>query len=189
MIVINAKEISPPLTDKDIMTLRAGDSLLISGVIYTARDAAHQKLVQLLDHNEELPFELAGQIIYYVGPTPPKPGRVIGSAGPTTSGRMDVYTPTLLAKGLKAVIGKGARDHATVKALQQYRGLYLAATGGAGALLAKTIMEVEVLAYPELGPEAIYRLVVEKFPVTVVNDARGNDLYLEGRQRYACIAE
>ena len=178
------KRISVPLTDQTIMNLHAGDNILISGVIYTARDAAHKKMIELLEKKETLPFPLAGQIIYYVGPTPAKPGRVIGSAGPTTSGRMDAYTPPLLEKGLKAVIGKGSRNGATVKAIKDNQCIYLAATGGAGALLARTIQEAEIVAYPELGPEAIRRLVVEDFPATVINDAYGNDLYAQGRRQY-----
>ena len=179
------RRISAPLTDEMIMDLKAGDNLLISGVIYTGRDAAHKKLVELLEKGEEWPVDLKGQIIYYVGPTPAKPGQVIGSAGPTTSGRMDSYTPAVLKYGIKAVIGKGARDEATRKAFQEYKGVYLGATGGAGALLAKRIKDSEVVAYEELGPEAIRKLVVEDFPVTVINDAHGNDLYAEGRKQYA----
>lgn len=178
------KRISAPLTDQVILKLKSGDNVFISGVIYTARDSAHKKLVELLQKNEIPPFLLTGQIIYYVGPTPAKPGRPIGSAGPTTSGRMDAYTPALLEKGLKAVIGKGSRNAVTAKALQKYKGVYLAATGGAGALLARTIREAEIVAYPELGPEAIHRLLVEDFPATVINDAHGNDLYEQGRQQY-----
>lgn len=182
---MEVKRISAPLTDEVVMGLKAGDNVLISGVIYTARDAAHKKLVELLEKGEDLPVNLRGQIIYYVGPTPAKPGQVIGSAGPTTSGRMDAYTPAILKYGVKAVIGKGSRNEATRKAFQEYRAVYLGATGGAGALLAKTIKEDELVAYPELGPEAIRRLVVEDFPATVINDVYGNDLYEEGRQKYA----
>ncbi len=181
---MEAKRISAPLTDADVMDLKAGDNVLITGVIYAARDAAHKKLVELIEKNEALPFDLNGQFIYYVGPTPAKPGQAIGSAGPTTSGRMDAYTPKILENGIKGVIGKGSRNAATVQAFQDYKGLYLAATGGAGALLAKTIKESEIVAYPELGPEAIRRLVVEDFPATVINDAYGNDLYEEGRRQY-----
>ncbi len=171
---------------KTVLTdLRAGDNVLISGVIYTARDAAHKKLVELLAKGENLPVDLKGQIIYYVGPAPAKPGQAIGSAGPTTSGRMDPYTPALLKYGVKAVVGKGVRDKTTRDAFVTYKGVYLGATGGAGALLAKTIKEAEIVAYPELGPEAVCRLVVEEFPVTVVNDVYGNDLYEEGRRKYA----
>ncbi len=179
------KKISAPLTDEMIMDLKAGDNLLISGIIYTGRDAAHKKLVELLEKGEKWPVDLQGQIIYYVGPTPAKPGQVIGSAGPTTSGRMDSYTPAVLKNGIKAVIGKGARDEATRQAFQDYKAVYLGATGGAGALLAKRIKEAEVVAYEELGPEAIRKLVVEDFPATVINDAHGNDLYAEGRRQYA----
>ncbi len=179
------KRIAPPLTDEDVMNLKAGDNVLISGVIYTARDAAHKRLVELLEKGEEWPVDLKGQLIYYVGPAPAKPGEVIGSAGPTTSGRMDSYTPAVLEYGVKGVIGKGARNEATRKAFQDYKAVYLAAIGGAGALLAKVIKEAEIVAYEELGPEAIRRLVVEDFPATVVNVAHGNDLYEEGRKQYA----
>jgi fumarate hydratase subunit beta len=179
------KRIKAPLTDSDVMELKSGDSVLISGVVYAARDAAHQKLADLLEAGQSWPVDLKGQVIYYVGPSPARPGKVIGSAGPTTSGRMDAYTPAMLAQGVKALIGKGSRNEATCFALQQYRSVYLAATGGAGALLARAIKESEVVAYPELGPEAILRLVVEDFPAVVINDAYGNDLYEEGRQKYA----
>jgi fumarate hydratase subunit beta len=180
------QRLSTPLSEARIMELRAGDNVCISGVIYTARDAAHQKLAELLEQGEPLPFALRGQIIYYMGPTPAKPGRIIGSAGPTTSGRMDAYTPALLARGLGAVIGKGSRDAATVQAFQDYKAVYLAATGGAGALLSRTIKEAQLVAYAELGPEAIWRLVVADFPAVVVNDAYGNDLYAAGRRQYEC---
>lgn len=179
------KRIQAPLTDDLVLSLKAGDNVLISGVIYTARDAAHKKLVELMDRGEKLPIDLSGQIIYYVGPTPAKPGQVIGSAGPTTSGRMDAYTPRMLEKGMKACIGKGFRNPAVREALQSYKGIYLAAVGGAGALLSKTIKKSEVVAYPELGAEAIHRLEVEDFPATVINDAYGNDLYQEGARAYA----
>ncbi len=179
------KKIKAPLTDEDVMALKAGDNVLISGVIYTARDAAHKKLVELMDKGEELPIDLTGQFIFYVGPTPEKPGQAIGSAGPTTSGRMDAYTPQMLEKGMKACIGKGLRSQVVKDALVKHKGLYLAAVGGAGALLSKKIKKSEVVAYPELGPEAIRRLEVEDFPATVVNDAYGNDLYAEGAKEYA----
>lgn len=182
---MEVKRIRAPLTDEAVLELKAGDSVLISGVIYTARDAAHKKLVELLAQGEDWPVDLKGQIIYYVGPAPAKPGHVIGSAGPTTSGRMDDYTPSMLKEGVKAVIGKGIRSGAVRKAFQEYKAVYMAATGGAGALLAKKIKEAEVVSYPELGPEAIHRLVVENFPATVINDAYGNDLYEEGRRKYA----
>lgn len=179
------KRIQAPLTDEVVMSLKAGDNVLISGVIYTARDAAHKKLVELMDKNEPLPIDLQGQFIYYVGPTPAKPGQAIGSAGPTTSGRMDVYTPRMLEKGMKACIGKGLRSQAVKDALQKHKGVYLAAVGGAGALLSKRIKKSEVVAYPELGAEAIHRLEVEDFPATVINDVYGNDLYAEGAKAYA----
>lgn len=182
---MDIKRLEAPLRDETIMSLKAGDNLLINGVIYTARDAAHKKLVELMDKGEELPLDLQGQIIYYVGPTPAKPGQAIGSAGPTTSGRMDAYTPKMLAHGMKACIGKGLRSPAVKEALQKYKGVYLAAVGGAGALLSKCVTRCEVLAYPELGAEAIHRLEVKDFPATVINDAHGNDLYNEGIRKYA----
>jgi fumarate hydratase subunit beta len=182
---LEAKRIQVPLTDEVVTQLKAGDSVLISGVVFTARDTAHKRLAQLLEQGEELPVDLKGQIIYYVGPSPARPGRIIGSAGPTTSGRMDLYTPLLLRHGVKGLIGKGLRSDAVRKALQENRALYMAATGGAGALLAKRIKAAEVVAYHELGPEAIHRFVVEDFPVTVINDSYGNDLYSSGRQRFA----
>ena len=182
---MNIKTINAPLNDEDVLSLKAGDNVLISGVVYTARDAAHKKLVELIDRGESLPIELKGQIIYYVGPTPAKPGQVIGSAGPTTSGRMDAYTPKMLEQGMKACIGKGLRSQAVKEALQKYKGVYLAAVGGAGALLSKRIKKCAVVAYPELGAEALHRLEVEDFPATVINDAYGNDLYTEGAKAYA----
>lgn len=182
---MEVKRMKAPLTDDSVLDLKAGDNVLFSGVIYAARDAAHKKLMDLLEKGEAWPVDLKGQVIYYVGPSPEKPGQVIGSAGPTTSGRMDAYTPAILANGVKAVIGKGLRNEATRKAFQDHKAVYLAATGGAGALIARTIKESEVVAYPELGPEAIRRLVVEDFPAIVINDAYGNDLYAEGRSKYA----
>jgi len=179
------KRISPPLDDQQVLELKAGDTLLIDGVIYSARDAAHKKLVELMEAGKSLPLDLEGQIIYYVGPTPAKPGQVIGSAGPTTSGRMDAYTPQMLSCGMKGCIGKGSRNNEVKEALQTYRGVYLAAAGGAGALLSQAIKKVEIVAYEELGPEAIRRMEVAGFPVTVINDAYGNDLYEQGRLHYA----
>jgi fumarate hydratase subunit beta len=182
---MEVKRIKAPLTDEDVLSLKAGYKVLISGVIYAARDAAHKKLVELLEKGEPWPVDLKGQIIYYVGPSPAKPGQATGSAGPTTSGRMDAYTPAVLRYGVKALIGKGGRDQSTRQALKDFKGVYLAATGGAGALLSRAIKGSEVVAYPELGPEAIRRLVVDDFPATVINDAYGNDLYEEGRKKYA----
>ena len=182
---MEVKKIKTPLTDEMVMSLKAGDNVMLSGVIYTARDAAHKKLVELMENNEPLPINLEGQIIYYVGPTPAKPGQVIGSAGPTTSGRMDAYTPQMLKLGMKGCIGKGFRSAQVKEAFREFKGVYFAAVGGAGALLSKTIKKCEVVAYPELGAEAIHRLEVENFPVTVVNDVHGNDLYQEGIKEYS----
>jgi fumarate hydratase subunit beta len=177
-------DIVSPIEEKVIERLTAGTRVNISGVIYTARDAAHHRLVQALDRGEELPFQLEGQTIYYMGPSPAPPGKVIGSAGPTTSSRMDKYTPKLLAAGIKAMIGKGSRSPGVREAIKKYKAVYLAATGGAGALLAKSIKQVEVIAYEELGAEAILKLTVEDFPATVANDIHGNDLFQQGRSKY-----
>ena len=176
--------LTTPLTDEKLQTLNIGDRVLISGIIYSARDAAHLRMVQLLDQGQQLPIDLQGQIIYYVGPTPPKPGMVIGAAGPTTSYRMDPYAPRLIQKGLKGMIGKGPRGPAVIEAIQKYKAVYFAATGGIGALISKTIAKSEVVAYEDLGTEAIRRLEVKKFPAVVVNDIAGNDLYREGRKNY-----
>jgi fumarate hydratase subunit beta len=177
-------KMTTPLTDRDTEMVHAGDRIFLSGIVYTARDAAHKRLVELLDLGKELPIDLKGQVIYYVGPTPARPGQVIGSAGPTTSGRMDPYTPRLLALGLKAMIGKGKRSQEVIDALKKYKAIYLGATGGAGALLSKRIVRSEVVAYEDLGPEAIRLLEIEDFPVVVINDIYGNDLYLEGQKAY-----
>jgi len=176
--------LTPPLTNEDVSALKIGDRILISGVIYTGRDAAHKRLFDLLKEGRELPFDIQGQIIYYVGPTPAKPGQVFGSAGPTTSYRMDAYAPALIEKGLKGMIGKGMRSDAVKEAMKKYQAVYFAATGGAGALLAKKVKKAEVVAYEDLGPEAIRRLEVEDLPVIVINDVKGNDLYIEGEKRY-----
>jgi fumarate hydratase subunit beta len=173
-----------PLTDSDTEKVRIGDKIFLSGIIYTARDAAHKRLVELIDSGKEPPIDIGGQIIYYVGPTPPKPGQAIGSAGPTTSYRMDPYAPKLIALGLKAMIGKGKRSQEVIEALIRHKALYLGATGGAAALLSKRIVKAEVVAYEDLGTEAIRRLDVEDFPVVVINDIHGNDLYQEGQKRY-----
>lgn len=169
--------LTPPLSDETIVRLRAGDRIFISGDIYTARDTAHKRLVELLERGDPLPFPLQGQIIYYVGPTPTPPGRPIGSCGPTTSSRMDTYAPRLLQEGLKAMIGKGPRSPEVVAAMQRYRAVYCAALGGAGALIARCVKKAEIIAYEDLGPEAIRRLTVERLPVIVINDIYGNDLY------------
>lgn len=169
--------IRAPLTDDLLATLHAGDSALINGVIYTARDAAHKRLIALMAEGKPLPFDVKGQIIYYVGPTPPRPGKIIGSAGPTTASRMDSTTLPLLEAGLKATVGKGGRSKEVRDAMVKHKAIYLAAFGGAGAFLARCIKKVEIIAYPELGTEAIRRLEVEDFPAVVVNDIYGNDLY------------
>ena len=173
-----------PLSDEDVEKLKSGDRVLISGIVYTGRDAAHKRLFDLLKAGKDLPFDLKGQIIYYVGPAPAKPGQVLGSAGPTTSYRMDAYAPALIEKGLKGMIGKGMRSEAVKEAMKKYKAVYFAATGGAGALLAKRVKKAEIVAYEDLGPEAIRRLEVEDLPVIVVNDMKGNDLYIEGRKGY-----
>ena len=182
-----SKEIrlTTPLSTQDVEKLNIGDKVLLSGVLYTGRDAAHKRLFDLIADGKELPIDIQGQVIYYVGPTPAKPGKPIGSAGPTTSYRMDSFAPKLIELGLKGMIGKGNRSQAVIDAMKQYKAVYFGATGGAGALIAKRIKKAEIIAYPDLGPEAIRRLEVEDFPVTVVNDTRGNDLYVEGIKRYA----
>ena len=179
-----AKRITTPLDDVVVAGLRAGDQVLLTGVVYTARDAAHKRLVALIEEGKPLPFELAGQVVYYVGPTPAKPGEPIGAAGPTTAGRMDPYAPVLMERGLKGMIGKGARSKAVRDAMVRHRAVYFAAVGGAGALAAKRIKSAEIVAYEDLGPEAVRKLYVEDFPLFVVNDVYGGDLYEEGVARY-----
>lgn len=169
--------LSTPLKDEDLSKLKIGDVVKLSGTIYTARDAAHKRMIETLDKGQELPFDLKGAVIYYVGPTPAPPGFPIGSAGPTTSGRMDSYAPRLHDLGLKASIGKGKRSQAVRDAMQRNIGVYFGATGGAGALLSKCITAAEVIAYDELGPEAIRKLSVKDFPLLVINDAHGAELY------------
>ncbi|MCD6304758.1 MAG: Fe-S-containing hydro-lyase [Deltaproteobacteria bacterium] len=176
--------LTTPLSDKDVESLRAGDRVAISGIVYTARDAAHRRLMELMGAGKELPIPIAGQVIYYVGPSPAPPGRVIGAAGPTTSYRMDPYAPGLLERGLKAMIGKGKRSREVIEAMVRYKAVYLAAIGGAGALMAKAVIGARVVAYEELGPEAIRELKVDKMPAVVVNDVLGNDLYEEGQEKY-----
>jgi fumarate hydratase subunit beta len=177
-------DIKTPLDEETIKKLKAGDQVFITGVIYTARDAAHKRLVEALDRGEKLPFDLTNQTVYYMGPSPAKPGQVIGSAGPTTSGRMDSYAPRLMAAGLKGMIGKGNRSQAVKDAIKKYKAIYFAAIGGAGALISKSIKKAEVIAYEDLGAEAIRRLEVEKFPATVINDIYGDDLYEQGKAKY-----
>lgn len=179
-----AKKISAPLSKETVQDLRAGDRVLISGVIYTARDAAHKKLVELIKEGSRLPFELEGQVIYYVGPTPAPPGYPIGSAGPTTSGRMDAYAPLLIEHGLRGMIGKGQRSQEVLDAMKRFGACYFAATGGAAALIARSIKKADVVAYPELGAEAVRRLEVRDFPATVAADACGGNLYVEGPAQY-----
>jgi len=176
--------ITLPIKAKIIEELTVGTSVAISGVIYTARDAAHHRLIQALDNGERLPFDLKGQTLYYMGPSPTPPGRVIGSAGPTTSRRMDAYTPRLLAAGIKAMIGKGSRSPEVREAIKKYKAVYLATTGGAGALLAKSVRQIETIAYEDLGPEAVMRLTVENFPAIVANDIYGGDLFEQGKAEY-----
>lgn len=171
--------LTTPLTSEAIEQLHAGDSVLLTGTVYTARDAAHARLIELINQGQKLPIDIQGQIIYYVGPTPSRPGQVIGSAGPTTSGRMDMYTPTLLTHGLKAMIGKGARNQSVRDALAETKGVYFAATGGAAAMLAKRVVSCEVVAYDDLGCEAIRRLEVKDLPLVVINDCHGHDFYEE----------
>jgi len=179
------KRMTPPLTDGDVAGLRVGEKAELYGVIYTARDAAHKRMVEAVERGEGLPFDVRGQVIYYVGPTPEKPGMVIGSAGPTTSGRMDKYLEPLLRMGLKATIGKGYRGQKAIDAMVRYKAVYFIATGGAGALLSKRIRRSEVIAYGDLGTEAVRRLEVDAFPVIVANDIHGNDVFEEGVKRYA----
>jgi fumarate hydratase subunit beta len=178
------KRVRLPLTDEVLGQLRAGDDILLTGVMYVARDAAHKRMVEALDQGKPLPFDIKGQTIYYMGPSPAKPGQVIGSAGPTTSGRMDSYSPQLMAEGLKGMIGKGMRSQAVKDAMKKYKAVYLAAIGGAGALISKSIKKAEVIAYEELGAEAVLRLEVEDFPATVINDIYGGNLYEEARAKY-----
>lgn len=180
----NKIHITTPLTDEIISNLKSGDEVLISGTIYTARDAAHKKLIDSINSGESLPFDIKNTIIYYVGPSPKKPGDVIGSAGPTTSYRMDAYTPTLLDLGLKGMIGKGSRNKNVVESIKKNHAVYFAAIGGAGALISSTIKSSEVIAYEELGPEAVHKLTVKNFPAIVVLDSSGNDLYIIEREKY-----
>jgi fumarate hydratase subunit beta len=176
--------ITSPIEENILKKLRAGDFVSISGMVYTARDAAHKRLAEAFQAGETLPFNLKGRTLYYTGPTPPRPGHVIGSCGPTTSGRMDGFTPALLAAGLSAMIGKGERSAEVKEAIKKHRAVYFVTYGGAGALLAKTIRKAEVVAYPELGAEAIMRLEVENFPVIVANDMHGGDLFAEQIKKY-----
>lgn len=178
------RNITLPITRETARTIRSGESCLLTGVIYTARDAAHKRLVELVEKGEPLPFDMKDATIYYVGPTPAKPGRVIGSAGPTTSYRMDAYSPTLIAQGETGMIGKGKRGPEVVEAMKKYGAVYFAAIGGAGALLSSCIKKAEIVCYEDLGAEAVRRLEVENLPVVCVIDCEGNNLYEQGREEY-----
>lgn len=178
------KHLRTPLTIDKVKDLQAGDKILLSGTIYTGRDAAHKRLVALVKEGKPLPFDVMDSIIYYVGPTPTPPNKAFGSGGPTTSGRMDAYAPTLLSLGLRGMIGKGYRSEAVVEALKQYHGVYFGAIGGAGAIIGHAVKKAEVIAFEDLGPEAIRRLEVEDFPLVVIIDENGNDLYAQGRKAY-----
>lgn len=181
------KKIHTPLTEEEVRKLKAGDTVYLSGAIYTGRDAAHQRMIAALDRGEPLPFEIRDAVIYYVGPSPAKPGQVIGSAGPTTSGRMDDLTVPLLERGLRGMIGKGTRSQKVVEAMKKHGSVYFAAIGGAGALIAKGIKKAEGVAYEDLGPEAVTMLQVEDFPMIVVIDCEGTNLYETERKKYAKI--
>jgi fumarate hydratase subunit beta len=176
--------IKTPLTDEDIEKLRIGDSVKLTGVVYTARDAAHKRMVEGLDKGQPLPFDIKGCLVYYVGPSPTKPGNVIGSAGPTTAYRMDPFAPRLMEIGMKGMIAKGKRNDAVKEAMAKHKVVYLGATGGAAALIAKCIKKCDIIAYEDLGPEAVRRLEVEDMPLIVVTDCHGGDLYIEGRKQY-----
>lgn len=173
--------LTTPLKEEDIYSLKIGDRVLINGIIYSARDATHRRMFEDLDNNRSLPIDLKGQVIYYVGPTPARPGKVIGSAGPTTATRMDYYTPRLLELGLKGMIGKGYRSEKVVQSIKKNKAVYFMAIGGAGAIASKSIKKAEVIAYQDLGPEAMFLLEVQDFPVIVANDCRGNDIFIRGK--------
>ena len=179
-----ARKITLPLTEELAKTLHAGDEVLVSGIIDTSRDAGHKRMCETLARGEELPFDPKDATIYYVGPTPAKPGQVIGSAGPTTSGRMDAYAPTMMSVGARGMIGKGARLPEVVEAMKKHSGVYFGAIGGAGALLAKCIKTCELIAYEDLGAEALRKLYIEDMPLVVIIDSEGNNLYEEGRKAY-----
>lgn len=176
--------LTTPLTVDKIKQLHAGDEVLLSGVVYTGRDAAHKRLMTLIEEGKELPFPLENQVIFYVGPTPSKPGKIFGSGGPTTSGRMDAFAPTLIRLGLRSMIGKGYRQAEVKKAIVENSGVYFGAIGGAGALMSNCIKKCEIIAFEDLGPEAIRRLEVEEMPLVVIIDSQGNDQYILGREDY-----
>ncbi len=181
---MDAVNITSPFEAEAVEKLKVGTRVLISGVVYTARDAAHKRLVQAINNGEELPFNIEGQTLYYMGPSPARPGQIIGSAGPTTSSRMDIYTPPLLTVGLRAMIGKGSRSEEVKEAIKKHRAVYFVTIGGAGALLSKAIKKAKVIAYPELATEAIMQLELERFPAIVANDIYGGDLFIQGRAAY-----
>ncbi len=169
--------IKTPLTEETILRLKAGDMVELSGTVYSARDATHKKFFDALENHEAMPFDIEGQVIYYMGPTPSPPGKIIGAAGPTTSSRMDSYTPRLLELGLKGMIGKGKRSMEVRESIVKNKAVYFVAIGGAGALAAKRIRKSQLIAYPELGPEALYKLEMDRFPLIVANDSSGNDIF------------
>jgi len=177
-------ELKTPFSKADAEKLNAGDQVLLTGEIYTGRDAAHKRLIELIEKGEKLPIPIEDQVIYFVGPTPARPGKAIGSAGPTTSYRMDAYSPRLISLGLRGMIGKGGRSDEVKEAMKKHKAVYFAAVGGAGAKISECISEAEVVAYEDLGPEAIRRLTVVDFPVVVINDTHGRDLYQEGVDKY-----
>jgi fumarate hydratase subunit beta len=181
------KNLKLPLSEKDIAGLKAGDNVLLTGVMYVARDTAHKRIVDALEKGQKPPFELKGQTIYYMGPAPAKPGHAIGSAGPTSSYRMDSYAPRLMEAGLKGMIGKGQRTQPVLGAIKKDKAVYFAAIGGAGALISKSITKSEIIAYEELGAEAVRRIEVEDFPATVINDIYGGDLYVQGKAKYKSV--
>ncbi|MDR1755944.1 MAG: Fe-S-containing hydro-lyase [Culturomica sp.] len=178
------KILTTPLSDEVIRELKAGEMAYISGVVYTARDAAHKKMYDLLDGGKPMPFDFTGAAVYYAGPCPAKPGKPIGSIGPTTSGRMDLYAPKLMDQGLKVMIGKGLRNKEVIDSIVKHGGIYFAAIGGAAALMGKSVESAEVIAFDDLGTEAVRRLVVKELPVIVAIDSRGNNMYDEGRKKY-----
>lgn len=184
-----ARTVLLPLTDEVVATLHAGDGVLLTGVMYVGRDAAHKRVIETLQAGKPLPISLKGQVIYFMGPTPARPGKVIGSAGPTSSYRMDAYSPRLMAEGLKGMIGKGMRSREVREAMKKHRAIYLGAIGGAGALISRCIRNVEVVAYEDLGPEALRRIEVQDFPATVINDMYGGDLYENGRSQFRVAAQ
>lgn len=179
-------KLTTPFTDEVIKQLKAGDMVYISGIVYTARDAAHKRMCEFLDKGESMPFNFDGAAIYYAGPCPPKPGTPIGSVGPTTSGRMDLYSPRLMKQGLKVMIGKGLRNQEVIDSIVENTGIYFAAIGGAAALMGKSVKSAEVIAYDDLGTEAVRRLVVENLPVIVAIDCKGNNMYEQGRKEFSC---